>query len=372
MTVHPKVVKTYGKATGSPRKAQSPVRHQEPHFVFSSSPMSDSAPIRAASKRKTIALSSDNEVEEEIEEPRTIPDRPEVEIVLPTREKPKSTPTAHPRGSPDPLDSLPDRANQGPVNSAHVTPAPKPRATSSTQHSLDVGSSSSRRVSSRVADAKDRADAETLERRRKRAQAKAEQAKKEAERESGTAVAVTGTESEISRPSATTQRKTPSERNTHQSERAEEVTRGPLVEVTVPQVEELAGPIPPILDAQAKSAQAKKGKQVGKNARDRSKKRKVDVRDDEAQALDSSGGSDYGDASAAKRKGARKKGRQAAGKAKKAKTQAAAKIIEPEVEVLLVETAVQDEGAGPSEVVVEVGDPVQEAEEDEEQVRACR
>ena len=177
----PKVVTKYVRQSGSPPKSKKP--QLPPQYVLSSSPSSESAPIRRCStKWNAAAASSDNEVEESIEKPRS-KRRSETEVILPSRKQSNSA-----RHSPDPLDSLPKmmEANDPAAITTECSdgPASVRQAVSSSvaldnQH--DIASGSTRRVSSRVQDHKTKAEADKAEKRRKRALGKAVKARKKTE-----------------------------------------------------------------------------------------------------------------------------------------------------------------------------------------------
>lgn len=194
--MRPPITANYGKRHTSPLKTRTPLPPpDQPLYVLSSSPISESAPVRPTSnKRKVVATSSDHGEEEKAEESRGNKSRSsKVDIVLPSREK--EPPRNH---SPDPLDSLPKRSTTKSNETIPMvaTPSSSNAPTSThqvgssvppvSQRSGDGGSvGTSRRVSSRVQEKAAKAETEKVERRKKRALEKAEKARKEGEKTAG-------------------------------------------------------------------------------------------------------------------------------------------------------------------------------------------
>lgn len=191
-------MKTYGSATSDiSRIPNNPLITRKDYRVSSSPPDTaavQAGPSRIAQRRAIHELSSDEEMEEPIEERhkdsrQAISAQTSVSVILPARHRISSSAERH---SPDPLDSL-GGSSETPSRAAAASSSRVPASVSRTastsktsQRSAGTAESTSVRVSRRVQDAMAKKEAEKEERRRKRREEKekkAEAERKKAEKE---------------------------------------------------------------------------------------------------------------------------------------------------------------------------------------------
>ncbi len=289
----PTTVTTYSSRTDSPSKTKSAQPLFDPPYV-SSSPTSESAPVRPATvERKVVAWSSDHEIEEQIEEARG-KSRSNLEVLMPAKEKSRSR--AH---SPDPLDSLPNwtamaAATDAPPRvtaSSPLAPTSENRQIASASTTTagrgieEKASGSTRRGSSRVQDKEAKRAFEKAERRRKQALEKEEEAKKEAKKATerdgeaankqsaaGDAPRRIGRETRQSPIKRLTGKGVESERYIKENPRAEETHEKDDHDSRSSVIESPLNPVLPVRPGNAQTVSRSTAR-----AADRSKKRKADA-----------------------------------------------------------------------------------------------